>query len=191
MVDERQETPQGFEYTFAVNHLAPFLLTGLLLPQLKAAPAARIVNVSSEAHRFVSATTDWQLRKSYTKLKAYSLSKLANILFTKSLANRLSATEITTNALHPGAVASNFGNNSGALVSAIFTVIRPLLRSSEKAARIPFYLSTSEAVANITGEYFKDNKVTAVSATAQSTALAEKLWQESEKLTGFTYPTHA
>ncbi|HAI76314.1 MAG TPA: retinol dehydrogenase [Microscillaceae bacterium] len=181
----RSLSEDGYETTFAVNHLGYFTLTLLLLPALKAAPAARIVNVSSEAHRFVK-ELDWdnlQLEKGYSSLKAYALSKLHNILFTKALAKRLQGTSITTNCLHPGVVATNFGQSGSLFLKALVTIARPFFIGSSKGAETSIFLASSPEVAKVTGEYFDKKAIRKVNYHARSEENAEKLWQLSLQMT--------
>jgi len=183
----REITADGFERTFAVNHLAPFLLTNLLLERLKASSAGRVVTVSSMAHRSGKLDLDdlnWERRK-YSTLGAYSASKLANVLFTTELARRLGGSRVTANCLHPGVVATNIFNAMGGVGGRVFTVLfRPFLLSPAKGAATSIYLASSPEVATVTGKFFdKCREVTAGSA-AQDAAVARRLWEISERLTG-------
>ena len=184
---KRHQTIDGYEEVFAVNHLAHFLLTHLLLPLLKAAPHARIINVSSMAHR--SASMQWddlQFQHKFSSWKVYSQSKLANILFTRALAKRLTPDGITVNCLHPGVVATGFARDFPSVLRwlmGLFSI------SVEKGARTSVYLAASPEVSGITGGYFVNGKLKAPSARAQSEADAERLWSVSEKLVGFV-PEH-
>jgi NAD(P)-dependent dehydrogenase (short-subunit alcohol dehydrogenase family) len=182
-----QKTTDGYERTFAVNHLAPFLLTNLLLDRLKAGKAARVVTVSSLAHRSAVLEFDdlnWEKRK-FNGLRAYGASKLANILFTLELARRLEGSGVTTNCLHPGVVATNIfptiGGFAGRLIVLLF---RPLMLSPAKGAKTSIYLASSPEVANVTGKFFDKCREVAPTAAAQDGAAAKRLWEISEKLTG-------
>ncbi len=186
---ERQLTADGLEMTFALNHLNYFLLTNLLLDRLKASAPARIVNVSSDAHRDSTLNfDDLQSEESYSAFGVYGRSKLANILFTVALADRLAGTGVTVNALHPGFVNSGFGkNNQGGLWVTLFTkvynLVGPLLaRSPEKGAETAIYLASSPEVAGLSGKYFADCAVKAPSAAATDRATAAQLWDVSERL---------
>lgn len=181
----RETTIDGFERQFAVNHLAPFLLTKLLLELRQLRPAARIVNVSSMAHR--SGTLDfddlnWERRK-YKGLQAYSDSKLANILFTRELARRLEGTGITANCLHPGVVATNIFSGMGWAGRLFGFVARPWLLSAEQGAETSVYLAASPEVARVSGKFFDKCEATEPAPAANDDAAAERLWTVSEELT--------
>jgi len=185
IAEKRETTSEGYELTFAVNHLAPFLLTHLLLDQLKAAESARVINVSSEAHRIGKLNFgNLHLERDYTNIKAYANSKLCNILFTNTLAKKLKETNITTNALHPGVVNSNFGGNSSMFWQAMVAMARPFMVSIEKGAETSIYLASAQEVANTTGMYFVRKKKRRPSADAANTQIAQKLWDVSLALTG-------
>jgi len=176
----------GFDLTFAVNHLAPFLLTNLLLPKLRASAAARIVVVASEAHR--RATLDFQdlmNERVSGLLPAYSRSKLANILFTRALARRLAGTGVTANCLHPGLVNSHLFHDSPALLRGVLGVLgRTFMLSPQQGARTSIYLAMSPEVAGASGGYYDRCRRVTPSGAAQSDADAERLWQASARLTG-------
>jgi NAD(P)-dependent dehydrogenase (short-subunit alcohol dehydrogenase family) len=186
----RRTSVDGFEETFAVNHLAPFLLTGLLLPLLQQAPRARIVTVASDAHTFVRGLgwEDMQAERSYKTFREYGRSKLANILFTRALARRLRGTDITANCLHPGAVATSLGSNNGPFGSIVMTMLKPFIRSPERGAETSVYLCSSSEVASISGGYFANCREKQPKPWAQDDAEAERLWQYSEECTTFAYP---
>ena len=186
----RRVSADGFEETLAVNHLAPFLLTGLLLPALQAAETARIVNVSSHAHTFVRdmGWGDMQAEREYKTFREYGRSKLANILFTRSLAQRLQGSGITVNCLHPGPVATSLGKNNGFLGPVAMTLLRPFFRSPEQGAATSIYLCSSEQVAGTSGAYFANCREKTPKPWARDDAEAERLWQFSEECTGFRYP---
>lgn len=177
---ERQSSVDGIEMTLAVNHLAAFLLTNLLLDTIKASAPARIVNVSSNAHRRARIDFDnLQGERSYSS-GAYGNSKLANILFTIELARRLEGTGVTANALHPGFVNTGFGkNNSGFLFKILGAVVPLIARSPEKGAQTSIYLASSPEVQSVTGKYFVDSKVAQAAPQASDTAIARKLWDVS------------
>lgn len=185
----RRETADGFEETFAVNHLAHFLLVGLLLDLVRNAAQGRIIVVSSDAHKMGDIRReDPQLRRGYRSFRAYSASKLANLLFTFELARRLEATPVTVNALHPGTVASNFSRNNGWLARLTMTVLKPFFISPADAAQTPVYLATAPALARVTGRYFYRKRQHPVAPQAHDRDAADWLWRASETLTGFTYP---
>jgi len=182
----RQTTADGYELTFAINQLAPFLLTNLLLERLKAGKAARVVTVSSMAHRGATLDFDdlsWEKRK-FSGLGAYGASKLANILFTLELASRLAGSGITANCLHPGVVATNIFTAFGGRTGKVFTVLlRPFMLSPADGAKTSVYLASSPEVAKVTGKFFDKCREVPPTAAAQDTAAAKRLWEISAKLT--------
>ena len=180
----RQLSVDGIEMTFALNHLAYFLLTNLLLDTLKASAPARIINVSSDAHSGGKIDFDnLQGERSYSGFGPYGNSKLANILFTIELARRLEGTGVTVNALHPGLVNTGFGRNNPGLLMKIMGAIIPLIaRSPEKGARTSVYLATSPEVQDISGKYFVDCKVTQPAPQASDRAVALRLWNVSAEI---------
>lgn len=184
----RRETEDGLEKTFAVNHLGYFLLTSLLLDRIQASAPARIINVSSAAHWGAKLEFDnLQLRRGYAWGKAYGRSKLANILFTIELADRLQGTGVTANALHPGWVATSLGADNipiiGGLVKAIINLTA---KSPEKGAETSIYLATSPEVSEVSGKYFVNCQPARTSAAAQDKETARRLWRVSEELTGLS-----
>jgi retinol dehydrogenase 12 len=182
---QRQMTAEGIEMTFALNHLAYFLLTNLLLDRLKASASARIVNVSSEAHRGARLDfADVQGRHRYRGWRAYAQSKLANILFTYELARRLEGMRIVTNALHPGFVATNFGRNNRSITAALWRILQLAAISPEQGAETIIYLASSAEVKDSTGKYFIENKAVRSSEASYDRTAAERLWQMSAELTG-------
>jgi NAD(P)-dependent dehydrogenase (short-subunit alcohol dehydrogenase family) len=182
----RRETPDGLEETFAVNHLAYFLLTQLLLPRLRECAPARIVNVASDAHAGAGGRLDFEDLQSrrYSLMRVYAKSKLANILFTRELARRLEGTGVTANAMHPGFVGSNFARNNGVLARAVMTCLRPFARTPEKGAETAVFLCASPAVEGVSGEYYFDCRPHAPRAFAQRDEDARRLWEVSERMTG-------
>jgi NAD(P)-dependent dehydrogenase (short-subunit alcohol dehydrogenase family) len=188
---KRSTTPDGFETTFAVNHLAYFLLTGLLLPRLRAAaPGARIVNVASDAHRWGALDLDdLQNEREYKAMKVYGQSKTANILYTRELARRLEGSGITVNALHPGAVATRLGRGSGPLFDLLQRAISVFMRSPAQGAATSIYLASDPALEGVSGRYFADKREKQPRPHATDPATATRLWQVSESLTGLHYPT--
>lgn len=186
---KRRETVDGFEETFAVNHLAHFLLTGLLLDLIRNAPQGRIIVVSSDAHQVGRLRRDDpQRRKGYRSFDAYAASKLANLHFTFELARRLDGTPITVNALHPGAVASNFSRNNRGLARLSMKLLQPFLISPAQGAETPVHLATAPNLAGVTGRYFYRKRQHPVARRAHDRDTADWLWRASETLTGFTYP---
>ncbi|HEX9867349.1 MAG TPA: SDR family oxidoreductase, partial [Candidatus Tectomicrobia bacterium] len=177
---QRQLTAEGLEMTFALNHLAYFLLTNLLLDRLKASASARIVNVSSEAHRGARLNfADLQGQHRYRGWRAYAQSKLANVLFTYELARRLEGTGIVANALHPGFVATNFGRNNLGLTAMLWRILQLAAISPEEGAQTIIYLASSVEVKDVTGRYFVKNKAVRSSEASYERAAAERLWQVS------------
>jgi len=181
---EHKVTSDGLETTFATNYLAPFLLTQLLLDTLKASAPARIVNVSSVAHtRGKIDFADLQGAQRYSFTKAYGQSKLAQIYFTYELADQLQGTGVTVNALHPGAVASNFNNGMRGIARVIGGVIYFLAGiSAEKGAQTTIYLATSPEVTGVSGKYFVNGKETPSSARSYDATVRQRLWTVSEEL---------
>lgn len=180
----REETIDGLERTFALNHLGYFLLTNLLLDPLKASAPARVVSVASEAHRGAQIDfDDLQAKRSYNATRAYGQSKLANVLFTYELARRLSGTGVTANALHPGFVASNFAKNNGGIVALAMSVLHRFAISPERGAQTSIYLATSPEVEGVTGKYFNNQKAVPSSKESYDDAVAKRLWDVSLELT--------
>ncbi len=184
---ERRETVDGYEATFGINHLGPFLLTGLLTERLVASAPARVVNVASTAHRGARHGLDFddlQSTRHYRGMQAYSRSKLANILFTEELAQRLAGTGVTANSLHPGTVASGFARDDDATGFLAFgiKVIKPFILTPAKGARTSVYLATSPEVAEVTGQYFVKCRPRTPSPAARDRAAAILLWSVSEEL---------
>ena len=187
----RKETVDGFEETLAVNHFAPFLLTGLLLPALQQSPGARIVNVASNAHAFVKGMgfADMQATRGFKTFREYGRSKLANILFTHSLASRLEGEDITVNCLHPGAVATSLGKqNDGFFSTLLPLLLKPFFRSPEQGAQTSIYLCCSAEVADTSGAYFANCKPARPKPWASDDESAERLWNYTEQCVGFEYP---
>lgn len=181
-VQKRELTADGIERTFAVNHLAPFLLTNLLLDRLKAGAPSRIVTTSSIAHRGAKMDfADLQMSKSYGSIRAYGQSKLANILFTRELARRLQGTGVTANCFHPGAVRTNLVRGSG--YGLVWGAASVFFTSPEKGADTAVYLASSGEVEGVSGEYFVKRKQARASDPAYDSDAAERLWEASEKLT--------
>ena len=186
----RQVTAEGYELTFATNHLAYFVLTQALLPRLLASAPARIVNTASEVHR--GAKLDFNVLQSqhgYSGFGVYAKSKLANVLFTRELARRLSGSGVTANSLHPGVVASRFGlpreGQGGDPSSARFLSAYGI--SPEEGAETIVYLASSADAAKASGQYFNQCRAVTPSKEAQDRAMAQRLWEESEQLGGTQY----
>src|SRR5436190_9141684 len=181
----RRESVDGLEMTFAVNYLAPFLLTNLLLDKLKASAPARIVNVSSESHQsgYIK-IDDLQLEKGYRFMRAYGQSKLALVLFTYELARRLQGTGVTANCLHPGFVATNIGQNGvGSIGRSIVKLIFSRLGiSPEEGAKTSIYLASSPEIEGVTGKYFAKSIPVRSAPISYDETLQRQLWDESVKL---------
>ena len=182
----RHLTPDGLELTFALNHLAYFLLTTLLLEPLRTSAPARIVNVTSSAQAFGRLhLDDLQFQRRYRGQAAYNQSKLANVLFTYELARRLEGTGVTVNCAAPGVTRTNFGrDDSGPVMRLLTPLARPFMRSPEQGADTPVWLASSPEVEGVTGRYYASRRARRSSRRSYDTELARRLWQVSEELTG-------
>lgn len=189
IADERQETVDGIERTLAINHLAPFLLTNLLLDHLQKAEQARVVNVSSEVHRMGADSfdiEDLQLTDNYSPMKAYGISKLCNIMFTHELAKRNADTPIITNSLHPGVVRTQLAEEANLLMKLFYLIGKPFMRSPKSGAQTTIYLATSDEVESVSGKYFRNKKETAPASIAYDDTATTALWEKSQELTGLS-----
>ncbi len=186
----RELSSDGIEMTWALNHLSPFLLTGLVLDRVRASDQGRIVTVSSGAHRGPQVNfEDPQLAGGYRGWRAYQQSKLANLLFTRELARRLEGTPVTANCLHPGFVNSRFGNNNAGIKRVLLTVAKTIFAiSEEKGADTVIYLATDPGVAGVSGEYFVKRQPAETSSQSQDPDARRTLWDISETMTGLSYP---
>ena len=181
----RQVTGDALEMTFAINHIAYFVMTNLLLGRLKATPGARIVSTASNAHERANLDfDDLQLEKGYSGLRMYGRSKLMNILFTRELSNRLAGTGVTANCLHPGFVATRFADTGGGLWSWLVRGAKKFALTPQEGAKTLIYLASSPAVDGITGKYFHECKQVMPTARAQNDADAHRLWEISLQLSG-------
>jgi len=186
----REETTDGLERTFALNHLSYFTVTNALMPALRAAPRARIVSVASAAHRQARLDfDDLQSRRGYLHMRVYGTSKLMNILFTRALARRLAAATgpsgLTANCLHPGFVATNFADNNSGFFKALVGVGKALFAiNEERGADTSVFLATDPSVAEVTGEYFAKCRPARRTTAARDDAAAERLWAESARIVG-------
>ena len=181
---KRHLTEDGLEMTLAVNYLAPFLLTNLLLPTLKASAPSRIVTVASSAHYGATIEFDnLQGERGYSGFRAYSQSKLADILFTYELARRLEGTNITANCLHPGVVRTNLGENNWWMFRLALTLFAPFLPSPEGGARTSIYLTTSKDVEGVSGKYLAKEKEAKSSKESYDVSVSKRLWDVSVGLT--------
>lgn len=176
----RKATDEGFERTFALNHLAPFLLTHLLRDRLA---GGRVVTTASDAHQAGRLDLDdLQSARGYAAMRVYGTSKLCNILFTRELARR--APELRANCFHPGVVRTGFGKNENGIWKILTTIGAPFFRSPQRGARSLVWLATSSDAGSLTGEYVVDEQVKSPSAAARDDVLAEGLWERSEQLLG-------
>ncbi|CAA9496849.1 MAG: hypothetical protein AVDCRST_MAG05-2191 [uncultured Rubrobacteraceae bacterium] len=182
----RTETPDGLESTFAINHLAPFMLTNLLLDMLKESAPSRVVTVSSEAERWGNIDfDDLQSKKKYRGFPVYGMTKLANIMFTYELAERLEGTGVTATCMHPGAVNTRFGTNNSGPMTILFRAFKPFMRTPEQGADTVIWLAASPEVEGVTGRYYSDRKPLEPKKIANDPDARRRLWEESERLTGF------
>lgn len=196
MLTSYRQTIDGNEMTFQVNHLGPFLLTNLLRDPLVAAGDARVVNVSSDAHKQGGKALDFDALQSpggvnaRNSMNVYGRTKLENILFTRELARRWAAQGVTTNAVHPGFVRSGFGRDGdgGKLFDVLMPVIQLIALSAEQGAYTSVYVASSPDVADVTGKFFVKCKPVTPSAAAQDDAAAARLWDVSAELTGLSTP---
>jgi NAD(P)-dependent dehydrogenase (short-subunit alcohol dehydrogenase family) len=181
---KRQETADGLEMTFALNHMAYFVVTKGLTERLRATPGARVVSTSSDAHQYGRIDFgDLQFRESYGGMRVYGTSKLCNILFTRALARRLADTGVTANCLHPGFVDTRFGGNNDGFLGFGFGIAKKIAAiSPEAGARTIVYLASSEDVAGKTGGYYYKCVPAVPSQAAQNDADAERLWAVSEEI---------
>jgi NAD(P)-dependent dehydrogenase (short-subunit alcohol dehydrogenase family) len=185
LFNRREVTEDGLELTFATNHVAYFVLTHLLRDRLVASAPARVVSTASAAHRGARLNfDDLQLKEGYSGFRAYGRSKLCNILFTRELARRLAGTGVTANSLHPGFVATRFGDQSGGFASGVFRLFKRFAISPEKGAETIVYLASPDAPATVSGAYFNKCREAKTSAEAQDDQAARRLWQETAKLAG-------
>jgi NAD(P)-dependent dehydrogenase (short-subunit alcohol dehydrogenase family) len=191
-LNKRTVTEDGHETQFQVNHLSHYLLTRLLMDQLKAAPQARVINLSSMGHAFARGGIHFDdlecEHRKYRGFLVYCETKLENVLFTRELAKRVDDTKITSNAVHPGFVGSNFGREGdmGSLIGFAMLAIRPLSISVAKGAQTSVYVASSPDVEGITGQYFYKNKVAKPSSAALDDATAARLWDVSAEMTGLS-----
>lgn len=177
-------TEDGIEMVFAVNHLAYFLLTMLLLDRMKQSAPARIVNVASEAHRFGTINfDDLGGERNYRIFGAYGQSKLANILFSYELARRLAGIGVTVNCLHPGGIASGLWTNNGRIAQFIMKAGRPFLKTPERGAQTTIYLASSAKVEGVSGKYYSNCKEKTSNKESYDLNVARRLWDVSERMT--------
>jgi NAD(P)-dependent dehydrogenase (short-subunit alcohol dehydrogenase family) len=184
---KRSETEDGIESTFAVNHLAYFLLTNLLAPRLRETPRARIVLTASDAHRFAGPLDfdDLSAEQDFRGMRVYGRSKCANILYTRELAQRLAGSDVTVNCFHPGMVRSELGTSEGLMGRVAQKLIWPFARTAAKGAETGVYLATSPEVEGKSGGYYFNCKPHEPKPWAQDDDNARRLWDESVRMTGF------
>jgi retinol dehydrogenase-14 len=184
--NSRQVSADGIEQTLALNHLAPFLLTNLLLDRLKASAPARIVTVASAAHSSTRLRFDnLQSEKKYFSPRVYAQSKLANVMFTYELARRLEGSGVTATALHPGLVRTTFGQEDPSKLMNLMVLLgRPTSKSPEQGASTAIYLASAPEAAGFTGQYFVNSKPKSSSKSSHDPAAAARLWQVSSDLVG-------
>jgi NAD(P)-dependent dehydrogenase (short-subunit alcohol dehydrogenase family) len=185
MFASRHETTDGLEMTFALNHMAYFVITNLLLDRLQAAEAGRIVSTASAAHSGQKLDfDDLQFKKRYSAGRAYGRSKLANILFTRQLARRLGGTSVTANCLHPGFVATRFGADNGLFPRLAIRVAMLGAIGVKEGADTIVYLASAPDVAGSSGGYYQGRRLTRASPQSQDSTAAERLWSESARISG-------
>ena len=186
--NNRHVTADGLERTFAVNHLAPFLLTHLLLDRLNESAPARVVTVSSNVQAFGRIDfDDLQGDRSYSGARAYNQSKLANVLFTYELARRLRATSVTANALHPGVVRTSFGAEDPGRAQRLFTpFVRPFMKAPAQGATTSIYVASAPDLEQVTGRFFVNSKPKRSAKRSYDEDVAARLWQVSADLVGIT-----
>lgn len=188
----RRLTVDGYEETFAVNHLSHFLLTGLLLPRLLQAPAPHVISVASDAHKPTPLRIDDLMsERGYSTFNVYGRSKGANLHFIYELARRAKGTRLRANALHPGGVATGISQNNGPLASFAMRLLRPFFLTPEKAAETPIWMATDPALDGVSGRYFAKKAEIKSSASTYDMAMSSELWRRSEVLTSFTWPAIA
>ena len=186
---KRRLTADGFEAQFFVNHLAYFLLTGLLLDMLRDSAPSRIVNVASTAHsRGTLDFDDLQCERHYNGWQQYGNTKLANIVFTYELARRLQGSGVTANCLHPGVIHTNLMSNYSKVLNGLWHLLRWFFKRPDEGARTPVFLASSPAVANESGKYYRNCTLMGTSEESNDPAVQRRLWEVSESLTGFTFP---
>ncbi len=185
--DRRYETEDGLERTFALNHMSYFVITHILRERLAATPGARVVSTASDAHRSASVDfNDLQMTRGYGSLKAYCKSKLYNILFTRELARQLKGTDIIANCLHPGFVATRFGDEGKGITVSAFRVLKHLALTPEAGAQTMIFLASSTDAGTASGQYFHKSAVKTPTTAAQDDEVAKRLWVESARIAGIT-----
>ncbi len=185
----RRVTADGFEMQVFVNHLAYFLLTGLLFDVLRASAPSRVVNVASTAHsRGVIDFDDLQMEHDYRGWQMYANTKLMNVVFTYELARRAAATGVTANCLHPGVIHTNLLRNFSSVLNLAFHAVQRFFKQPDDGAETPVYLASSPEVEGVTGKYFRYCRPMGTTRESNDPAVQRRLWEESERLTGFRFP---
>jgi NAD(P)-dependent dehydrogenase (short-subunit alcohol dehydrogenase family) len=185
----RRVTPDGFEMQFFVNHLAYFLLTGMLFDKLRASAPARVVNVASTAHSSgVIDFDDLQMTRRYRGWEMYANTKLMNILFTYELARRAEGTGVAANCLHPGVIHTNLLRHFSSALNVAFHATQRFFKQPDEGAEMPVYLASSPKVEGVSGKYFRRGSPMGTTAISNDRAVQGRLWDESERLTGFRFP---
>ena len=186
---KRSLSVDGIEMTFAVDHLAYFLLTSLLVERLRASAPARIINVASDAHAHARIDfDDLQGERGYRAFRAYGRAKLANILFTYELARRLAGSGVTANCLHPGLIATGFGHNNSGLLSLGLHIASPFIKKPEQGAETSVYLASSPEVAAVSGQYFVNKRASKSSRVSYDVEVARRLWSSSAGMSSLREP---
>jgi retinol dehydrogenase 14 len=189
LTSRRRVTPEGFELQFFVNHLAYFLLTGLLLEKMIAGAPARIVSVASSAQSSgVIDFDDLQLARNYRGWQAYANTKLMNVVFTYELARRLEGTRVTANCLHPGVIRTNLLRNFSSALQVAWQVTGKLFKQPDEGADTPVYLAASPEVEHESGKYYRYSRPLGSCPESYDREIQRRLWEESERMTGFRYP---
>jgi NAD(P)-dependent dehydrogenase (short-subunit alcohol dehydrogenase family) len=189
MTSTRRVTPESFELQFFVNHIAYFLLTGLLLDALRTSAPSRVVSVSSTAHsRGVIDFDDLQMEHHYRGYEEYANTKLMNILFTYALAHRLEGSGVTANCLHPGVIRTGLMRGVSPVIHALWQTTGKFFKQPTEGAETPVYLATSPEVEGVTGRYFRYCREVGTNEVSYDTDVQRRLWEASERLSGFRYP---
>jgi NAD(P)-dependent dehydrogenase (short-subunit alcohol dehydrogenase family) len=189
ITSRRRVTPEGLEVQFAVNHLAYFLLTGLLLDLLRASAPARVVNVASSSQsRGVIDFADLQMERDYRGWQAYANTKLMNVVFTYELARRLEGTGVTANCLHPGVIRTGLMRNFSFVLHLLWIALRRFFKQPDDGAETPVYLASSPEVEGVSGKYFRYCRPFGTVQASYDPEIQRRLWEESERLASFRYP---
>lgn len=182
-----EKTADGYESQFAVNYLAPFLLTNLLLDLLKSTPSARVVSVASVLHKGAHIHfDDLEFKQAYAPMDAYGQSKLGNVLFTYALARRLEGSDVTANCLHPGVVRSGIARHGNLFFRVLFKIASPFMISPTSGAETSIYAATAPEMEGVTGKYLVKSQIRSSSGESNDEAIGERLWQISMAMTGLT-----